>query len=354
MSVKAQIYVEDLKLWQINKFDPVLKEIATNFKRIVNSIKYDSVDQLTKVELTRLVAKLKVSQAAIYNEYYGRLLIDLEKFMSSSLKVTSSYTGSYIFADTNKKELKKVSDKTAIAAILDWQKENKTKGIYGFAPVTDEEEKIWSKILNEPMAVNGILIAAFIKSFIYSSEAKLENLIKMAWANKWTLKELIAAADGDETPLGTASQTRKIGVEHAAVVATVMQHVYQLSTASIYSLLADSYMWVSVIDGRTTEICLKRNHKIWQFGKGPLPPAHINCRSSVAALIGSVNDIPEETFYTWIKRQNPIFQADVLGAINARKLQEGKIKAGDLQKYESNNLLSLVEFETKVDNILQP
>jgi len=43
----------------------------------------------------------------------------------------------------------------------------------------------------------------------------------------------------------------------------------------------EKYQWVSTLGPRTSDICQRLHGKIFTVGKGPLPPAHINCRSSI-------------------------------------------------------------------------
>lgn len=40
-------------------------------------------------------------------------------------------------------------------------------------------------------------------------------------------------------------------------------------------------LWVSALDGRTSEICLSFSGKISPAHEGPRPPAHFNCRPTV-------------------------------------------------------------------------
>lgn len=353
ISVRTQAYIEDVKLWQNAKFEPVLKELAENFKKVVRTSKYENLNQLTKMELTRLIAKLHVSQSLIYNVYYTRIVKELKEFMGASLEVNQRTFASSIFNDSDKQ--KPVSQKKAIELLMERAKNtNRNPSLFGAAAVTTEEEKLWSAVINEPLPVNGVYLIAFIKTFITSSQLALENLIRKAWANKWTLTQLIAQATADspqDTPQGTASETRKISVAQGAIVATVMQHISQQVQGGVLSVLFDAYKWVSIIDGRTSDICLRLNMTKWLFGKGPLPPAHINCRSHISPIVG-IGDIPDETFYTWIRRQAPVFQNDILGAKNARLLRENKLTAKDLPKYESNKPLSLEGFKDKIETIL--
>lgn len=43
----------------------------------------------------------------------------------------------------------------------------------------------------------------------------------------------------------------------------------------------DKVVWVSVLDGRTTEYCKEHDGNIYPVGEGPRPPAHWNCRSHI-------------------------------------------------------------------------
>jgi len=47
---------------------------------------------------------------------------------------------------------------------------------------------------------------------------------------------------------------------------------------------AKKYRWVSTLSERTSDICRNLNGRIFEFGKGPLPPAHINCRSTITVV----------------------------------------------------------------------
>src|SRR6187431_3151240 len=349
ISVKTQVYIEDVKLWQSQKFEPVLKELSDNFKKVVRTAKYEDLNKLTKMELNRLIAKLRLSQSSIFNVYYETLLKDLKEFMGATLEVNQRTYSSFIMSD-NKDKPKPLTQKKAIEVLIEEQKKNKNNTLFGVAAVTAADEKLWTAIVNEPLPVNGVYLIAYLKTFLVSSQLALENLIRKAWANKWTLTQLIAQATAErpqDTPQGTASETRKISVAESAVVATVMQHIAQLTQGGVLSLLFEAYAWISVIDGKTSDICRGLNQTKWIFGKGPLPPAHTRCRSHISPFVGK-GDIPDETFYTWIRRQSETFQNDVLGAANARALRAGKVKAQDISKYESNQPLSKEAFKGKV------
>lgn len=355
VSVRTQVYIEDVKLWQFAKFEPVAREIAENFKKVIRTAKYEELDRLTKTELVRLIAKLRVSQALIYNVYYESILSDLKQFMSASLYVNQRTYSSLFFANKNKKKVEPLSKKKAIDVLIDEAKNKVNESLQvSVAAATEDESKLWAAIINQPLPVNGVFLLPFLKTFVSNSQAALENLVRKAWANKWTAAQLIAQATADnpqDTPQGNSSEVKKISLAEKGVIATILQHIAQRVMAGVTSILFKAYRWVSVIDGKTSDICIGLNLTKWQFGKGPLPPAHIRCRSHITPIADD-GDIPDETFYTWIRRQSETFQNDVLGAANARALREGRIAARDISKYEADTPLSFEGFKNKINFIL--
>ncbi len=102
---------------------------------------------------------------------------------------------------------------------------------------------------------------------------------------------------------------------------------------------------VATLDGRTTEICMGYDGKVYPVGEGPRPPFHYNCRTQVvpvlkswkelginlkeapdgtrASMNGQVSD--KLTYGTWLKTQPKEFQDDVLGKTRAELFRSGKV-----------------------------
>lgn len=100
------------------------------------------------------------------------------------------------------------------------------------------------------------------------------------------------------------------------------------------SELIRSELWVSVIDGKTSQICRARDGQKFPVGKGPRPPAHLNCRSvRVAVLDGPVLMDVETgiadtlTFEEWVSDQPEEVQDEVLGSEQGRLFREGRTLA---------------------------
>ena len=117
------------------------------------------------------------------------------------------------------------------------------------------------------------------------------------------------------------------------------------------SALFGRYVWWSVMDGNTTEVCRSRNRKVYRYGTGPLPLAHIRCRSHTAPAT-SASDLAEETFYTWLARQPIDVQDDILGEEGGEAIRSGKLKPNDIPKYEADKPLTYEQFRKKIKEVL--
>jgi hypothetical protein len=94
----------------------------------------------------------------------------------------------------------------------------------------------------------------------------------------------------------------------------------------------------AVLDGRTTITCASLDGKIYPVGEGHIPPLHYNCRSvrvpvvsdefaalregaTRASMTGPVSS--QTTYNSWLGRQSPEFQDEVLGPERARLFRSG-------------------------------
>lgn len=349
LSVRKQIYIEGVKEDYSKEFESSMKELGLILTAILSRVKYKTLDGLTKAELNRLLVSVRVSQTRIYSDYTQKIIDKLYEFMQADLNVTrrvfvSAHNDSIEGAATTNV----TSDLASIRYIEEQKKGNGFLALFGLAAITGNDSRLWSTVLNTPIPANGIYPIAFINGFNIQAQATVENIIRKAYANKQdvagTVAELTKAYEG-------TSVLGKLATQSSAVTATIMQHIDAITTAGVNSQLFEKYQWHSVIDGRTTDICRFRNRKIYTYGKGPLPPAHIRCRSHIAPLVGD-SDILPEGFYGWLVRQPVRIQDDVLSKASGDKLRAGKIKAEDIAKYENPKPLTLQEFKDKINSIV--
>lgn len=361
IAVRQQVYIEGVKVQFAREFNFVLAELRLELNRVLSRVKYKTLDGLTKAELNKLVLSLRESQLRIYSKYTQQILKQLKDFMTVNLEMNRrAYSLAHAEMNMGDGEMNMgdgettpnvPTDAQAIAYIKQQNESSNIIPLFGIASVTGNNDRLWSAVTNAPIPANGLYIVPFVKTFTTSAQAGVENTIRKAWANGWTLQETIAELTGEDAKQGTSSQLQRVGVQAGAVTATAIQHVAAVVGAGAISALFGWYIWLSVMDSRTSEICTSRNRKRYRFGQGPIPPAHIRCRSHIAPIVG-MDDIAAESFYNWVIRQPADVQNDILGEDVADELRNGNLKEKDLPKFESKQPLTLDEFRRKINEIL--
>lgn len=159
---------------------------------------------------------------------------------------------------------------------------------------------------------------------------------------------------------GTAAAKYRNGIlstsrRHAeAITRTAVNHVVTHARQSVFERnkdLVKGYQYVATLDGRTTDICMSLDGKMFEsMQDAPTPPQHINCRSTIAPVMKSWKELgfsadeldpgtrasmngqvsAKETYQTWLKKQGNTaagrkFQDRVLGKTKAKLFREGNV-----------------------------
>lgn len=287
LSTRIALYIESVKLQQGREFNYVLFDLSETFKKLLGQVQYSTLDGLSKSELNKLVLSLRKSQLQIYSQYTEKLLKQLEDFTAVTLEVNRRvYASEFKFSLSEDEEAEvALSDEEAVAFITQESKSNNFIPLFALASLLGTDNGIYKAGLNTPISANGFYPIPFIKTFSNSAQASTENVIRKAWANKASVSDTLLELVGNPSqPVGLSSQIQKIRNQAVAVIDTTMGHFANLSSAAVQSALFGRYMWVSIIDGVTSDICLDRNHNTYEYGNGPIPPAHMRCRSHIAPI----------------------------------------------------------------------
>ena len=136
------------------------------------------------------------------------------------------------------------------------------------------------------------------------------------------VKQLVAA--GGE--LTTVADNQVI-----TLVRTSINQVANAASQQVYEANQDitqKYKYVATLDTRTSSICRALDGREFEYGKGPVPPQHFNCRSTTVPVIDSDilppsttakrasmdGPVPINTNYgQWLYEQPRDVQAEVLG-----------------------------------------
>tara|TARA_R100000084_G_C4552552_1_gene100764 strand:- start:21 stop:569 length:549 start_codon:yes stop_codon:yes gene_type:complete len=118
-----------------------------------------------------------------------------------------------------------------------------------------------------------------------------------------------------------------------ALVRTSVNQVANTASQQVYEANQDittKYRYTATLDSRTSAICRALDGKEFDYGKGPVPPQHFNCRSTTVPIIdyerlgftppkpgkraAQGGMVPEEqTYGQWLNDQSKKVKADVLG-----------------------------------------
>lgn len=335
MMTRHQIFLEGVKAGQSKLFNDTAAEFRKSFLELILEldIAFASMGQLTKKKLVEFIVKLRAKQFAIYNTFSAQLLKDLEGFVDADRDLTKNMLELYTGEKVEKK------DKAFFGVLLT-------------ASAIKANAKLLSVIKNSPIPANGMLPLNFIGGFIASASAVPENLIRKAYANNWTVKQMNDALFGTAAKNFRDGEITRVGYQANSLINTLWQHSSAIISAAIGSQFFDRYVWVSILDDKTTNTCRERDGRVYEYGKGPLAPAHYFCRSKNIPIDPEATVIDEPTtYYSWLKNQPKEVQDEILGTSRATSLASGQLKSVDLGKFSVVQSLTAEQFRDKLSVI---
>ena len=140
-----------------------------------------------------------------------------------------------------------------------------------------------------------------------------------------TPKQLIAAG-GQATAVADNQVMALVRTSINQVANTASQQVYEANQD-----ITPRYRYVATLDTRTSSICRALDGQEFEYGKGPLPPQHFNCRSTTVPVIdykalgfdppppgrraATGGQVPaNESYGQWLAKQDLPTKAKALGA----------------------------------------
>lgn len=289
--VRQQVYLEGLKAGKLREFQGTLAELSKDIRERLTAVEYETLDGLTKVALTKLLADLRKIVAKHYDKYAASLIAWLKAFLRVDRKLV---IGVYEhFADPAKVEIARGSEGDDTN--------------YPLAPF------LWTKATNAPLPANGLPMLAFIGSLGTYAAVSVVNRVRQAYANREARQDVLAAIVGTKAARFGDGMIARQANGARAVIGTAVQHINSINEEAIGRMLFDEYEWLSVIDNATTDICRERNGNRYTYGRGPLPPAHAGCRSSVVPIIAGQRS-PPKGFKAWVRQTPEKVLRDAFGA----------------------------------------
>ncbi|EGK7969285.1 phage head morphogenesis protein [Salmonella enterica] len=199
--------------------------------------------------------------------------------------------------------------------------------------VTPSPEQVWSAVKWNPLALNDKPADLFgmMAGWGGTEINRLVTGVKMGFVQGKTTRQIVKEVVGTG---GLADISQR---NAATVIRTALNHVSTQARETTYkknSDIVEKYEWVSTLDSRTSTICRSRDGQKYEIGKGPLPPAHPNCRSTTVPVISSEFDFLDKgakraakgaeggqqvdastTYYDFLKQQPAWFIDKALGPV---------------------------------------
>jgi len=176
--------------------------------------------------------------------------------------------------------------------------------------------------------------------------AKVRDAIRIGFTEGETIGQMARRLRGTKAR-GYTDGVVQISRRNAeGVVRTAVNHTSNVARQETYRQNADlvkTWRYVSTLDGRTSATCRTLDGQVFEIGKGPQPPQHINCRSTSIPITASwkelgfdLDELPPstrasmngqipatETYGDWLKKQPASFQDDVLGDTKGKLFRDG-------------------------------
>lgn len=201
---------------------------------------------------------------------------------------------------------------------------------------TPSPEQVWSAVKFEPLALSDkpVDFNNLLSNWKESEVQRLTTGVRSGFVQGLTTRQIVKSVVG-AGGLVDVSQRNAM-----TTVRTALAHVSNEARKQTYeknSDIIEKYEWVSTLDSRTSTICRSRDGQKWEIGKGPLPPAHPNCRSTTAPVISSEFDFLDKgakraakgaeggaqvdadtSYYEFLKQQPAWFQDEALGPVRGK------------------------------------
>ena len=255
----------------------------------------------------------------------------LNKMLASLDSVLSDVTGDW--KKIIEKSLKDIADYENKWFIHTLQDNTKEKTFVSGPSLTE----LWSSVKFTPLALSdkptGLI--DMLDGWTIGEKNRLVRGVQSGFVQGQTTRQIVSQVVG----AGGLADISERNV--MTVVRTAVAHVSNTTRQEVYdsnSDIIDKYQWVSTLDSRTSTVCRSRDSQKYPVGKGPLPPAHPNCRSTTIPIIaddfldfldegatrasrGADGGKPIDantTYYDFLKQQPAWFVDEALGPVRGK------------------------------------
>lgn len=261
----------------------------------------------------------------------ARTVKKLNKMLASLDGVLSDVTGDW--KNTIEKSLREIADYENKWFIHTLQDNTKAK-TFITAPTAED---LWARIKFAPLALSNapVVLNDLLSGWGDNERNRLLRGVQTGFVQGQTTRQIVSGVAG----AGGLADISERNV--MTVVRTAVSHVSNTARDEVYSSnndIVQKYQWVSTLDSRTSTVCKSRDGQKYVIGKGPMPPAHPNCRSTTIPVIeddfldfldegavraarganGGTQVDASTSYYDFLKQQPAWFQDEALGPVRGK------------------------------------
>lgn len=261
----------------------------------------------------------------------ARTVKKLNKMLASLDGVLSDVTGDW--KNTIEKSLREIADYENKWFIHTLQDNTKAK-TFITAPTAED---LWARIKFAPLALSNapVVLNDLLSGWGDNERNRLLRGVQTGFVQGQTTRQIVSGVAG----AGGLADISERNV--MTVVRTAVSHISNTARDEVYSSnndIVQKYQWVSTLDSRTSTVCKSRDGQKYVIGKGPMPPAHPNCRSTTIPIIeddfldfldegavraarganGGTQVDASTSYYDFLKQQPAWFQDEALGPVRGK------------------------------------
>lgn len=313
LAIRRQAILERLKSGEVSNFAKEIKNLENLIRRTLFELD-DEFSKLSRLKLNNLLRLLQQDQGTL-------------------------------FKAATKAFLKRSADIAAVYMAQELLDLNNTVDVRGTRLNDFTKKDIFKRVVQRPLSTDGDLLEPWIKDFTDKETARVSKAVRLGHSQGLTNQEMVQRLVGTKSRNfqdGLLQTTRR---NASTVVRTSVQHVASSARQEVWEANKDvvrRYQFLATLDRVTSPICRTLDKQEFDFGKGPIPPVHPNCRSTTIPVLdekfsflskgrtrsGEQGPVSADTqFYDWLKRQNKAAQVAVLGPTRAKLFRDGGLTA---------------------------
>jgi len=319
--LRHQVFLERLKAGLTKDLVKAIKQVDREITKVLRTIEEPNLSELTRQKLESILSQLRKVQIQLLGAAIQKHLKELKRLASYE----AQFEGKVL-----KRALRRIRVQVPKARLA------------------------YREALKRPLASTGELLEPFLKNWVSKEIAVVQNTVRKGYASGWTNQQLERAIRGTKKARYTDGVLGRAEKNANIIVRTSVQHVSSSAralTLAMNSDIVEKYKIVATLDDRTSAICRSLDGQVFELGKGPIPPLHPGCRSTMVAVLPEEFDFLQEgatrssaqgyverdlTYYEWLKRQPASFQDKVLGPTRGKLFRDGGLTVEEFRRLNLN------------------